>query len=50
MIRQYYAQRARGGDNPLCVGVITVGSIYYIQDEGFLNSTVGGRAPQPRHP
>ncbi len=44
MIRQYYAQRARGGDNPLRVGVIAVGSIYHLQDEGFFRDRYGGRA------
>lgn len=44
MIRQYYAQRARGGDNPLRVGVIAVGSIYYIQDASFFRDRWGGRA------
>ena len=32
MIRQYYAQRARGGDNRLRVGTVAVGSIFYLQD------------------
>ena len=55
MFRQYFAQRARGGDNPLRVGIIAVGSIYYLQDrfsgrtvcrepwrvEAFRNGTVG---------
>lgn len=31
MLRQYYAQRQRGGSNPLGVGVIGVGAIYYLQ-------------------
>lgn len=44
MLRQYYAQRCRGGDNPLRVGVIAVGSIYYLQDEGFFHDRYGGRA------
>ena len=30
MIRQYHAQRRRGGHNPLGVGVIAVGSIFYV--------------------
>ncbi len=34
MIRQYYAQRARGGDNPLRVGTVAAGEIFYLQDEG----------------
>lgn len=44
MIRQYGVQRARGGDNPLRVGVIAVGSIYYIQSDGFFLDRWGGRA------
>jgi hypothetical protein len=44
MIRQYGAQRSRGGDNPLRVGIIAVGSIYYLQDEGFFRDRYGGRA------
>ncbi len=44
MIRQYYAQRARGGDNPLRVGVVAVGSLFYLQDEGFFRDRYGGTA------
>ena len=44
MIRQYGAQRARGGNNPLRVGVIAVGNLYYLQDEGFFRDRHGGRA------
>lgn len=33
-MRQYGAQRRRGGANPLGVGVVAVGSSYYVQDEG----------------
>ena len=44
MIRQYWAQSCRGGDNLLRVGVIAVGSIYYLQDEDFFRSRFGGRA------
>ena len=44
-MRQYYARRRRGGgDNPLGVGVIAVGSIYYIQEDYYFNSRYGGRA------
>lgn len=31
MLRQYYAQRQRGGSNPLGVGVIGMGAIYHLQ-------------------
>ncbi len=44
MIRQYYAQRARGGDNPLRVGVVAVGSLFYLQDNGFFRDRYGGTA------
>jgi len=44
MLRQYYAQRCRGGDNPLRVGVIAVGSIYYLQDREFFHNCSWGRA------
>lgn len=33
MIRQYYPQRRRGGDNPLGVGVIPTSAIFYLQCE-----------------
>lgn len=35
MIRQYGAQRCMGGYNPLRVGVIPVGAIFYVQDDGW---------------
>lgn len=44
MMRQYFAHRRRGGDNPLGVGVVAVGSIYYLQDQGFFRDRFGGRA------
>ena len=44
MIRQYHAQRARGGDNPLRVGVIAAGEIFYLQDECFFRDRHGGTA------
>jgi hypothetical protein len=44
MIRQYNATRCRGGDNPLRVGTIAVGSIFYIQDEGFFRDRYSPRA------
>jgi len=43
-MRQYGAQRRRGGDNPLGVGVIAVGSLYYLQDETYFRDRYGGRA------
>ena len=44
MIRQYYAQRVCGGDNPLRVGVVAVGSLFYLQDDGFFRDRCGGTA------
>lgn len=44
MIRQYGAQRRRGGTNPLGVGMIAGGSIYYLQDRDFFDSRLGGLA------
>ena len=44
MIRQHRAQRCCGGANPLRVGVIAAGSIYYLQDRGFFDSRLGGHA------
>lgn len=44
MIRQYHAQRRQGGDNPKGVGVIAVGSIYYLQDDSFWRDRFRGRA------
>ncbi len=44
MIRQYGAQRSQGGDNPLRVGVVAVGSIFYLQDEAFFRDRHGGTA------
>ena len=44
MLRQYHAPRFRGGDNPLRVGVIAAGSIYYLQNEAFFRDRYGGRA------
>lgn len=32
MIRQYYAQRRKGGNNPKGIGTIDVGTIFYLQD------------------
>jgi hypothetical protein len=49
MIRQYYAQRCRGGYNPLRVGVIPAGAIFYIQDDGWWRDRYRGR-PVCREP
>ena len=49
MIRQYYAQRCRGGDNPLRVGVIPAGAIFYLQDDGWWRDRFRG-APSCSNP
>lgn len=49
MIRQYYAQRCRGGYNPRRVGVIPTGAIFYIQDDGWWRDRYRGR-PVCREP
>jgi len=41
MIRQYYAQTRQGGNNPLGVGTIATGSIYYLQDDGYFRDRWG---------
>jgi len=43
-MRQYGAQRRRGGHNPLGVGVIAAGSIFYLQDRACFDSRFGGQA------
>lgn len=49
MIRQYYAQRCRGGYNPLRVGVIPAGAVFYIQNDGWWRDRYRGR-PVCREP
>jgi hypothetical protein len=49
MFRQYFAQRCRGGDNPLRVGVTPAGAIYYLQNEGWWRDRYRG-APTCRAP
>ena len=44
MIRQYFTHRFQGGANPLRVGVVATGSIFYLQDEGFFRDRHGGPA------
>jgi hypothetical protein len=41
MLRQYHAQRRQGGDNPLGVGIIALGSIFYLQDDGYWRARFG---------
>ena len=47
--RQYHAQRRQGGNNPLGTGVIAVGTIFYLQDEGWWRDRYRG-APIRRNP
>lgn len=49
MIRQYLAQRCRGGNNPLRVGVIPTGAVFYIQDDGWWRDRYRGK-PLCRNP
>jgi hypothetical protein len=49
MLRQYNAQTARGGDNPLRVGTIPIGAIFYIQNEDWWRDRYRGR-PICRNP
>lgn len=49
MLRQYYTSPFMGGNNPLCVGTIAVGSIYYIQDDRWWRDRLRG-APVFRDP
>lgn len=49
MIRQYHALRRCGGDNPLGVGVIAAGAIFYIQEDGWWRDRYRG-APLCRDP
>ena len=49
MFRQYFAQRCRGGDNPLRIGTIAVGAIFYIQPDHWWRDRFRGR-PTCREP
>lgn len=49
MMRQYGAQRCRGGDNPLRVGTIAVGSVFYLQGQAYFRARYG-EAPVCRAP
>jgi hypothetical protein len=44
MLRQYHAGGRQGGGNSLGVGVIAVGSIYYLQSREFFHRFSGRRA------
>ena len=43
MIRQYKAQRFKGGQNPLRIGVIPVGAIFYLQDDHWWRERYRGK-------
>lgn len=49
MIRQYFAQHCRGSDNPLRVGVIPSGAIFYLQPEWWWRDRFRGK-PICRNP
>lgn len=49
MMRQYGAQRCMGGNNPLRVGVIPAGAIFYLQDDHWWRDRFRG-APVCRDP
>ncbi len=44
MMRHYGAQRRRGGANPLGVGTVAVGALFYLQDAAFFSNRYGGHA------
>lgn len=44
MMRQYGAGRCRGGFNPLRVGALAAGSVFYIQNEDFFRARYGQAA------
>ena len=49
MLRQYHASRRQGGHNPLGMGVIPAGAIFYLQDDGWWRDRFRG-APLCREP
>jgi hypothetical protein len=49
MFRQYFAHRFCGRDNPLRVGTIAAGAIYYIQPDSWWRDRFRGR-PDCREP
>lgn len=49
MMRQYFTSPFQGGDNPLRVGTIAVGSIYYLQSDAWWRDRFRGK-PQTREP
>jgi hypothetical protein len=49
MLRHYFAQRSPGGNNPLRVGTIAIGAIYYIQPDHWWRERFRGK-PSCREP
>lgn len=49
MIRQYFTSPFMGGYNPLHIGTIAAGSIYYLQNDGWWRDRYRGR-PVCREP
>ena len=49
MMREYHAHRRQGGHNPLGVGVIPAGAIFYLQDDHWWRDRYRGR-PSCREP
>lgn len=48
-MRQYFTSPFQGGDNPLRVGTVAVGSIYYLQSDAWWRDRFRGK-PQTREP
>ena len=44
MLRQYHAPRRQGGDNPLGVGTVVLGAVFYLQDDGHWRARFRGGA------
>ena len=49
MIRQYYADRRRGGHNPRGIGVIPAGAMFYLQPDWWWRDRYRGK-PRCRDP
>ncbi|USQ74104.1 hypothetical protein NF552_22115 (plasmid) [Roseomonas mucosa] len=44
MLRQYHAPRRLGGDNPLGVGTVALGAVFYLQDDSHWRDRTRGAA------
>lgn len=49
MIRQYHAQHRQGGKNPLGIGIIPAGAIFYLQPDWWWRDRYRGK-PSCREP